>query len=247
MSELVLREDADGVATLTLNRPEALNAMSPSMFVELRAHLDAIASETESVGCVVLQGAGKSFSAGNDIKAILSGDRAPTPHFQAETIDALEALPQPVIASVHGHCYTGALEVVLGCDLIVAAESARFADTHGKFSLTPTWGMSQRLPRRIGAGPARMLMFTGKPVSGTEAAGIGLVDLCVADAELRDRTVELAQTIVANSWHTLRADKLLVNRGQQLGLGEGLRYERENSPGRGPDMEERLQRFASKS
>jgi enoyl-CoA hydratase len=247
MSELVLREDADGVATLTLNRPEALNAMSPSMFVELRAHLDAIGSETETVGCVVLQGAGKSFSAGNDIKAILSGDRAPTPHFQAETIDALEALPQPVIASVHGHCYTGALEVVLGCDLIVATESARFADTHGKFSLTPTWGMSQRLPRRIGAGAARMLMFTGQPVSGIEAAKLGLVDLCVPDEALRDRTVELAQTIVANSWHTLRADKLLVNRGQHLGLGEGLRYERENSPGRGPDMEERLQRFASKS
>ncbi len=247
MSQLVLREDTNGVATLSLNRPETLNAMSPSMFVELRAHIDALAAETESIGCVVLRGEGKSFSAGNDIKAILSGDRAPSPHFQAETIDAIEALPQPVIASIHGHCYTGALEVVLGCDLIVASETARFADTHGKFSLTPTWGMSQRLPRRIGAGPARMMMFTGQPVSGTEAARLGLVDLCVPDTELRDRTVELAQTIVANSWHTLRADKMLVNRGQQLGLGEGLRYERENSPGRGPDMEERLQRFASKS
>lgn len=247
MSTLVLREDNGGVATLTLNRPETLNAMSPSMFVELRAHLDSIARETESVGCVVLQGAGKSFSAGNDIKAILAGDRAPTPHFQAETIDALEALPQPVIASVHGHCYTVALEVVLGCDLVVAAESARFADTHGKFSLTPTWGMSQRLPRRVGSGRAKMLMLTGQPISGTQAAEIGLVDLCVPDAELAERTLALAESIVANSWHTLRADKLLVNRGQHLNLGDGLRYERENSPGRGPDMEERLQRFASKS
>lgn len=247
MSQLVLREDADGVATLSLNRPEALNAMSPSMFVELRAHLDAIANESDSIGCVVLRGEGKSFSAGNDIKAILAGDRAPSPHFQAETIDAIEALPQPVIASVHGHCYTGALEVVLGCDLIVAAESARFADTHGKFSLTPTWGMSQRLPRRVGAGRAKMLMLTGQPIDAAHAAEINLVDLCVPDGEMQERTRELAQTIVANSWHTLRADKMLVNRGQQLGLGEGLRYERENSPGRGPDMEERLQRFASKS
>lgn len=169
MSALVLREDRDGVATLTFNRPEALNALSPSMFVELRSHVDAIAASPESVGCVVVRGAGRSFSAGNDIKAIQGGDRAPSAHFQAETIDAIEALPQPVIAQVHGHCYTGALEVALGCDFIVAGESARFADTHGKWSMTPTWGMSQRLPRRIGVARAKQMMFTGKrdlPLAG---------------------------------------------------------------------------------
>jgi len=244
---LVLRSDADGVATLTLNRPESLNALSPSLFVELRAHIDAIAAETETIGCVILRGAGRSFSAGNDIRAIQAGDRAPSAHFQADTIDAIEALPQPVIASVQGHCYTGALELALACDLLIAGESARFADTHGKWSMTPTWGMSQRLPRRIGPVRAKQMMYSGAPISGAEAATLGLANQCVPDAELESATAALATSIVANSWHTLRADKRLVNEGQRYTLAEALAFERRTSPGAGPDMAERLKSFGSKS
>src|SRR5690242_1583578 len=120
--DLVLRTEADGVVTLTLNRPEKLNAMNPALFVELREHVDALATETDTVGCVVLTGAGRAFTAGNDLAAIAAREQPPTPHFQAETIDALEALPQPVIGKVRGHCLTGGLELVLGCDLIVAGE-----------------------------------------------------------------------------------------------------------------------------
>lgn len=247
MNSLVLRTDNNGVATLTLNRPEALNALSPNLFIELRGHIDALARETESVGCVILRGAGKSFSAGNDIKAIQAGERAPSVHFQAETLDAIEALPQPVIAAVQGHCYTGALELVLSCDLLVAAESARFADTHGRWSMTPTWGMSQRLWRRVGPLKARELMFTGMPIGGSEAVTIGLANRCVPDEALEEAANELAASIVANSWHTLRADKRLVNEGQRYTLAEGLAYERRTSPGAGPDMAERLKSFGSKS
>jgi enoyl-CoA hydratase len=247
MTALVLRSDANGVATLTLNRPEALNALSPALFVELRAHIEAIALAVDKVGCVILCGTGKSFSAGNDIRAIQAGERTPSAHFQAETLDAIEAMPQPVIASVHGHCYTGALELVLACDLLVAAESARFADTHGRWSMTPTWGMSQRLWRRIGPLRAKQVMFTGTPISGIEAAELGLANSCVADADLGDATRKLAATIVTNSWHTLRADKRLVNQGQQYTLAEGLAFERKTSPGAGPDMAERLKAFGGKN
>lgn len=246
MNALVRREDSDGIAWLTLNRPQALNALSPGLFVELRAHVDAIAAQTDTVGCVVLQAEGRSFSAGNDLRAIQAGEKAPTANFQADTIIALENLAQPTIASVQGHCYTGALELVLGCDLMICADSARFADTHGKFSMTPLWGMSQRLPRRIGPLRAKEIMFTGRVVSGAEAAAIGLANLAVPEAELIERTKELARQIVANSWHTLRADKMLVDGSQNRGLQEGLAFERANSPGRGPDMEERLKAFAAK-
>jgi len=244
---LVRRDDAEGVAFLTLNRPQALNALSPTLFVELRRHIDAIAGQTDRIGCVVLQAEGRSFSAGNDLRAIQAGEKAPTPTFQADAIIALERLPQPTIAAVQGHCYTGALELVLGCDLMVCSESARFADTHGKFSMTPLWGMSQRLPRRIGPLRAKEIMFTGRVVSGKEAAEIGLANFIVPDPELRHRTTELARQIVANSWHTLRADKRLVDGGQNLGLIDALQFERDNSPGRGPDMEERLKAFAAKA
>ena len=241
--ELVLRQDDDGVVTLTLNRPSQLNALSPSLFVELREHVGRLASETKSVGCVVLRGAGRSFSAGNDLKAIEAGETAPTSTFQAKTLEELEALPQPVIASVRGHCYTGALELAIACDLMIVAEGARLADTHGRWAMTPTWGMSQRLPRRIGPLRAKELMLTGRVVTGREAVDLGLANRCVPDSELDEATADFAREIVANSWHTLRADKMLVDGGTGLSLGEGLRFERENSPGRGPDMEERLKAF----
>ena len=241
--DLVLRADSGGVATLTLNRPEALNALSPALFERLRFQVEELGGATETIGCVVLRGAGRSFSAGNDLKAIRAGERAPTPAFQPETLELIERLPQPVIASVRGHCYTGALELALACDLLIAAESAKFADTHGRWALTPTWGMTQRLPRRIGPLRARELMYTGRVVSGREAAEIGLANRCVADRALDAETEGMANEIVANSWHTLRADKMLVNGGLDRTLAEGLVFERENSPGGGPDMAERLASF----
>jgi enoyl-CoA hydratase/carnithine racemase len=246
MSELVKRVDEEGIATLSLDRPDVLNALSPALFEGLRAHIDAIAAETETVGCVILRGEGRSFSSGNDLGAITAGERAPSKHFQAETLDALEALPQPVIAAVRGHCYTGALEVVLACDLLVASETARFVDSHGKWGMTPTWGMSQRLPRRIGPVRAKEMMLTGRTVDGAEAVALGLANDCVPDGDLEARSLELARSLVANSWWTLRADKKLVNEGQRYTLQEGLAYERANSTGATPDTLQRLQEFGSR-
>ena len=241
----VEREDHNGIAILTLNRPKALNSLSPSLFVELRAHIENIAGSVE-IGCVILRGKGRSFSAGNDLNAITSGDVAPSKHYQAETLDLIANMPQPVIASVQGHCYTGSLELALACDLLIASDSAKFADTHGKWGMTPTWGMSQRLPRRIGPLKAKEMMLTGRIVSGPESVALGLANECVADEDLIPHTISLAQQIVANSWHTLKADKSLVNQGLDLHLTDGLAWERANSPGAGPDMKDRLANFGKK-
>lgn len=246
MAELVLRDDHEGCATLTLNRPDALNALSPALFVELRAHLDALAEQTDEIGVVVLRGAGRSFSAGNDLRAIQSGETAPSPHYQAETIDAMEALPQPIIGAVQGHCYTGSLELALGCDLIVAAESAKFCDTHGKWGMSPTWGMGSRLPRRVGVQRAKEMMFSGRVVTGAEAAAIGLALECVPDEELMARVGAMAAAFLENSWFTLRADKMLVRGALERPGTPGPHWERANSPGRGPDMEARLAAFGKK-
>ena len=240
---LVKREDRDGIAILSLNRPEALNALSPMLFVELRQHIDNISTEQEKVGCVILRGEGRSFSAGNDLKAIQSGEKAPSPHYQAETLDCIERLPQPVIALVQGHCYTGSLELALSCDLLIAGDSAKFADTHGKWGLSPTWGMTQRLPRRIGLLQAKELMFSGRVVQGEEAVTIGLANQCVPDSSLLESGLKMAKSFLENSWFTLRADKMLINGGLDYTLGEGLIWERENSPGRGPEMSERIANF----
>ena len=245
MSELVLREDRDGVATLTLNRPEALNALNIPLFTELREHVADIAAQTDSVGCVVLRGEGRAFSAGNDLKAL--GTPAPDPYYQAETIDMIEALPQPVIASVRGACYTGALELMLAADLCIAGESAIFCDSHGEWALTPLWGLTQRLPRRIGPLLAREMMYTARRVDAQEAVRIGLANRAVPDAELDEATADMAAQIAGNSWHTLRADKRLLNEGLNYSYAEGLAFERRTSPGAGPELAERLERFRSKS
>ncbi len=245
MSELVLREDHDGVATLTLNRPEALNALNVPLFTELREHVATIAEETDSVGCVVLRGEGRAFSAGNDLKSL--GTPPPEPYYQAETIDMIEALPQPVIASVRGACYTGALELMLAADLCIAGESAIFCDSHGEWALTPLWGLTQRLPRRIGPLLAREMMYTARRVDAHEAVRIGLANRVVPDAELDETAAEMASQIAGNSWHTLRADKRLLNEGLNYSYAEGLAFERRTSPGAGPELAERLERFRSKS
>ena len=237
----ILREDRDhGIAILSLNRPATLNALSPALFVALRAEVDRIAQEVESVGCVILRGEGRSFSAGNDLKAIQAGQKPPSPHFQAETLEAIERLPQPVIAAVQGHCYTGSLELALACDLMITGESAKLADTHGKWGMAPTWGMSQRLPRRIGVVKAKELMFSGRTISGQEAVTLGIANLCVPDDNLLSAAIEMAESFTRNSWHTLRADKALINVGQNHFLNDGLIEERENGPGVAPDMNDRL-------
>ena len=150
MTDLVIRQDIDGIALLTLNRPDKLNALNVALFKELHAHAKDIARQPDEIGCVVIKGAGRCFSAGHDLGDIAAGEKLPRPNFQAKVIEVLTQLPQPVISAVHGHCYTGALELALAGDLIVASANAKFADTHGKWALQPVWGISQRLPRKIG-------------------------------------------------------------------------------------------------
>lgn len=239
---LVQREDRNGIAILTLNRPKALNALSPDLFVELRAYIDSIAGETDQVGCVILRGEGRSFSAGIDIEAIKSSELTSGSRSEAATIDAIEALPQVVIASVQGHCYTGGLELALACDLLVASESAKFADTHGKWGMVPAWGMTRRLPLRVGMLKAREIMYTGRIISGRESAAIGLSNECVADDRLKARTLELAEQIVANSWHSLRGNKMLLASGMERHHTDSLQFERENAVP-APDMVDRLKSF----
>ena len=214
MTELIKRNEYNGVCTLTLNRPEALNALSPALFIELRAHLENLATRPEEIGAVILHGAGRAFSAGNDLKAIGDGATAPSPHFQAETIDALEALPQVVIGAVHGPCYTGALELALGCDLLIAGHSAAFCDSHGRWGMSPTWGMGSRLPRRLGVQAAKDMMFSGRVVGAEEAVALGLALETVPDDQLLAHATAKAESYLKNSWFTLRADKFLVNGAQ---------------------------------
>ena len=244
---LVIREDRAGLTTLTLNRPEKLNSLNVALFAELRAHVEAIAQQTEQVALVVVRGAGKCFSAGHDLADIAVGEKPPKPSFQADTIELLANLPQPVISAVHGHCYTGALELALAGDLILAADNAKFADTHSKWALTPVWGMSQRLPRRVGLAKSAEMMFTAKTYTAQEALAMNLANFCVPLADFDAEIDKLAQMILANSSFSHRANKALLKETDGMALPAGLSYEIHRSKGRGPDMQERIAAFSNKT
>ena len=246
MSSLVVREDADGLATLTLNRPEKLNALNIELFAALEAHVASLEQETETVGAVIVRGAGRCFSAGHDLSDIGAGEHPPRPNFQAGIIERLANLPQPVISAVHGHCYTGALELALAGDIVFAAESAKFADTHAKWALTPVWGLSQRLPRRVGTYKAREMMFTCQTYSGAQAAAMALANVCVSDTVFDAELETYARGILTNSWFSHRANKRLLMQTDGLPLEAGLAHEVFRGAGRGPDMQERIAGFGAK-
>ncbi len=243
MGELVLRKDDNGLCTLWLNRPEKLNALNLEVFKDLRSHVDDLAGQFDTIGCVVLRGNGRCFSAGHDLAAIGAGEESKSRRFQPETVNLLANLPQPVITAVHGHCYTGALELALAGDIIIAAQSALFADTHGKWALTPIWGMSQRLPRRVGIAKAKEMMFTTKTVTGEEAVAMGLANMCVPDENFDAEIESLARSILATSWFSNRANKRLLEYTDGMSLHDGLRHEFDLNEGVGPDMAERILSF----
>lgn len=221
---LVIREDVAGRATLILNRPDQRNAINRALFRELRAHIRQIA-EDDTIGLVVLRGAGGNFSAGHDLKEPPHADALGWLRQEMLTIERLTGLRQPVIAAVEGICYTGGLELVLAADLILCDETARFADTHGKWGLVPGWGLSQRLPRRVGQSKALEMMLTSQPYDGRAAAVMGLANECVEVGKL-DRTIDtLGQAILANSWHSNAANKQLVYATDGMRIADGLDHE----------------------
>jgi enoyl-CoA hydratase len=219
-----------GIATVVLSRPEVLNAITRTMLEELIVALDVI-SQDESVKVVVLTGAGKAFSAGVDLNALggrsleggAVGEYLDEPARQV--IDRLTTIPKVVIARVNGFCFTGALELVLACDLVVVANEARLGDTHAKWGLRPTWGMSQRLARTVGMAKARELSYTARTFTGAEAAEWGLAARAVPLEQLDTAVNDLAQQLLANSIGSLVAYKDLYRQSLDLGQADGLAYE----------------------
>lgn len=247
MSDQVLLEIKDGLATITLNRPQKLNALNYAVFKELNAHIDAVAARSDKLGCVVLSGAGRSFCAGHDLDDISGGgEGGNVAQFESRTVEKLSELPMAVIGVVQGHCLTGGLELALGADILIAAEGAKFADTHGKWDLVPVWGLSQRLPRRVGRAKALEMMFTSRTYSGREAEAMGLVNFCVPDAELDQAVANFVKDVLANSWRSNRANKKLLNDTDGMNLKAGVAHEIHRSEGRGTEMAERLARMRKK-
>jgi enoyl-CoA hydratase len=247
MSSLVLREDHDGVATLTLNRPEKLNALSKDVFEALEEHVNAIRRQSKTVGVVVLRGAQGNFSSGYDMNEVLEYVKADAkPHYHSEVIDKLANLPQPVISAIEGHCSTGALELALAADLIVANESAKFCDVYAKWGLTPVWGLTLRLPHRIGTAKASEMMLTSRFYSGREAQAMHLANFCFPDASFDAELVALCTNILANSWYANMVIKRALLETEGLTLRDAYALDMFKNEGLAPDAVKRVTQFCQK-
>jgi enoyl-CoA hydratase len=215
--------DADGVRTITIDRPDARNAMTWAMRERI-AELFTDADGDDAIDVVVVTGTATSFSAGVDLKEMQS--QTGPPRRMNPTL-AVRACPKPTIAAVNGVCVTGGLEIALACDLIVASDQARFADTHAKAGLMPGWGMSAALPTAVGRRKAVELSLTGTFIDAPEALRLGLVNLVVPHDELLARTDELAQAIRAQNQAVVRRQVGLYRRSSGVAFDDALALERE--------------------
>jgi enoyl-CoA hydratase len=247
MNILVSRENRDGVATLTLNRPEKLNALTKDMFEALDEHVDALARETRTIGLVILRGAKANFSAGYDMNEVLEHVKAHAkPHFHSEVIQKIANLPQPVISAVQGQCSTGALELALAADLIVASESAQFSDVYARWGLTPVWGLSLRLPHRIGTAKASEMMFTCRRYSGKQAEAMHLANFCFPDEVFDTELAALSVDVLANSWYANQVNKRALLEVDGLSLHDAHALELFKNEGLAPDAGQRVAKFLAK-
>ena len=247
--DLVTLHQSDGIATVTLNRPEALNAFTPDLLQTLIKVIDQAQNEAR---VIVLEGAGRAFSAGVDLKLLQGAqfkagkvdDQVGGTSFAAA--DAIRHARVPVIAKVHGFCFTGALEMALHADFILTTSDTKFGDTHAKWGLRPSWGMSQNLARAVGVRRARELSFTAATFTGADALTWGLANAAFADKETLDaETATRAAAIAQASPGAIAAYKDLYRLAEENpALEDALSEEQRRDYPNITDTMDRLKGFA---
>lgn len=218
-------ERCDGYAVLTLNRPEAMNALS----AELRTLLAQTVRELEAdpaIRVLILTGAGdRAFTAGLDLKELGAGASIADAVDVEDPVKSIEHFSGPVIGAINGVAITGGFELALACDVILAADTARFADTHARVGIMPGWGLSQRLSRAIGVYRAKELSLTGNFLGAQQAADWGLVNRVLPAAELLPAARQLAEDMLSVVPEMLVGYKKLIDDGFAASFGDGLAIE----------------------
>lgn len=251
--QTILFEMRNKGAWITMNLPKDMNSLTVDMLSEIENVLNACRDD-ENVAAVAVTGSGRAFCTGANLKEILSSLHDPTPGTKdfleriGEVFNMIRAYPKPVIAAVNGYALAGGLELVMSCDLVIAAESAKMGDAHSNFGILPGAGGAAVLPRKAGINRAKYLMFTGDSVSASEMERYGLVNKVVPDGELTASVDELIQKLSEKSPLVLRKMKELandsLNQTQASALHQELLYLRHHN--RSYDLNEGLEAFGEK-
>jgi len=226
--ENIVYEVKEGIATITFNRPKALNALNGALLAELSLALDAIAAD-EDIRVLVLTGAGdKSFVAGADISELATFNSLKAKSFARsghDIINKLQLLPITVVAAVNGFALGGGTEIAIACDFIYASENAKFGQPEINLGVIPGFGGTQRLARLIGANMAKELIFTGKMLSAAEGLQIGLANKVIPQEQLLEEVMKTAGQIASKGKVSLREAKQAINRGMDVDLAAGCGIE----------------------
>jgi enoyl-CoA hydratase len=224
--ENIIVETKGRVGVMRLNRPNALNALNRALIAELTLAIDAFEADS-NIGCMLITGSEKAFAAGADIKEMADKSfiDAYGGNFAADW-DRVARARKPVVAAVAGFALGGGCELAMQCDIVIAADSAKFGQPEIKLGVIPGIGGTQRLTRALGKAKAMDLVLTGRMRDAAEAERSGLVARVVPAASLMDEAMKLAETIAALSLPSVMAGKEAVNAAQESSLAEGLRFER---------------------
>jgi enoyl-CoA hydratase len=217
----------DGVATLTFNRPERLNALNAEMFSEIAAVFDHVRQNPE-IRVLILTGQGRAFIAGADIKELAESGALKAKQISAigqEVMSKVEQLPMPVLAAVNGFALGGGLEMAMACDIIYASEEAKFGQPEINLGVIPGFGGTQRLARLVGLGLAKDLCFTGRTIDAAEARAIGLVARVFPAADLMAESLKAARIMAQKGRFALQTMKQVMDRGFGVDLRSGLALE----------------------
>lgn len=227
---IVLTETSEHITTVTLNRPDALNALSTPMRRRIAEVFNELRGD-DNTWVVILTGAGRAFTAGLDLKELGQQGMNPadSPREEIDLEAAIRGTGKPVIGAINGFAITGGFELALACDILVASENAKFADTHVRMGVVPGWGLSQRLSHLIGVSRAKQLSFTGNYLDAYTAARWGLVNEVLPADELLPYCRQLAVDITSAEPATLKEVHRLIDYGWEHSLEEGLAEERRSN------------------
>ncbi|KAG8370530.1 hypothetical protein BUALT_Bualt14G0126400 [Buddleja alternifolia] len=218
----------NGVVYVIINRPKSLNSLTRPMMVDLAKTISSLASD-DSVRVIILSGSGRAFCSGVDLTAAEDVFKGDVKDEETDPVVQMELCKKPIIGAINGFAVTAGFEIALACDLLVASKEAKFMDTHARFGIFPSWGLSQKLSRIIGPSRAREVSLCAVPVTAEQAEKWGLVNHVVEGSEVLKKARQIAEAIIKNNQDLVLRYRAVINDGFKLDLGHALALEKERA------------------
>ncbi|XP_076914268.1 putative enoyl-CoA hydratase 1, peroxisomal [Bidens hawaiensis] len=225
---ILVKKHPDGIADVTINRPKSLNSLTRPMMTDLAQAFKSLNSD-KSVGVIILSGSGRAFCSGVDLTSAEDVFKGDVKDVESDPVAQMERCRKPIIGAVSGFAVTAGFEIALACDVLIASTDAKFVDTHARFGIFPSWGLSQKLSRIIGPNKAREVSLTATPLTAEKAEKWGLVNHVVEGSQLLNKAREVAEAIMKNNQDLVLRYKAVINDGMKLDLHNALLLEKERA------------------